>query len=246
MSRVKPDSCAMVMTADPPSLDTPGLRVRPVEQLLPQTTPPREERDLGAEALERWQAGAPARERERRKARRIHTLGERLDSAVLALRTASTVSASPVGRSSKSADRGGDPGPPKAQTPQIETQLQIVEYQVEQIEAILDAERRHALACNPLTMTTREKDAAIWRLAGLTNAEVARAAPDLARSAYEVRRAREREAIRRLATIDSRGRVTGRIDRDEAPYDPDAISERTSEAGESGVLATGRRGEVAA
>ncbi len=54
-----------------------------------------------------------------------------------------------------------------------------------------------------------------------------------------VRRAREREAIRQRVTINSRGIVTGRIaDDDELPYIPGAVSERTSDADQSGVIET--------
>ncbi len=173
-AKIAEDDCRVKMTAAPPSLDGPDLRSRAPQPQLPPTDPPRDEDATRAAAAERWKAGAAARARERRSARRGATLGERLDAAVLALRTASTVGAAPLGRSSRSAVSDGDPGPPKPHTPMIDANLKIVEYQVEQIEAALDAERGYVVARSPLGMTCEEKDREIWKLAGLTHDQARR------------------------------------------------------------------------
>ncbi len=234
---MKADNLAMKMTVDPPALGEPSaLRTRPILEQVPAgpLAKPRGamgrdeqcdkafEDDSAAAAWAAWEADAPRRERERRKARGQMTLGERLDAALLALESMSTVAASPLTRSSKSAEREGEPGPPKAQTPQVDANLRVIAHHVAQIEHALDAERGLVRGAAHGRLTTEEKDRIVWDdFEGVRAEDVARAAPYLGTSGRTIMRAREREAFRRKVTVRLvDGKVTGRLfDGDDTAYD---------------------------
>ncbi len=230
------DSLAMKMTVAPPALGEPSaLRTRPILEEVPAgpVAKPRGalgrdeqcdktfEDDSAEAARAAWEAGAPARERERRCARATMTLGERLDAVTLGLKKTSTVSASPLVRSSKSAEREGEPGPPKVYEPHIEANLTVIRRHVADLERTLDAEQGLIRAPSSGKLTTEQKDALVWELQGVRAEVVAEAFPYLGTSGRTIMRAREREAIRRKVTVRLvDGKVTGRLfDGDDTAYD---------------------------
>jgi hypothetical protein len=158
---------------------------------------------------EQRQALMAVREGERRRQREQLTLPQRLDRVLGALATVSTVPAGAIGRG-----RGGEServGPPAAPQPEgVERELRIVRYAVEQLEAILDAERV-GTALVAARMTGDEKDRVIWEnFEGVHSAEVARVAPYLGGSARTIERARSREAKKRgLVCRLTTGEITG-------------------------------------
>jgi hypothetical protein len=214
------DGLAIGMPAATPELGAPDLRTPRMVEAPAEPVRPFEPANSD-QAREQWEAGQHGRARMRRQERAKRTLGERLDAAVLQLRAASGVSASPVGRVSKSAEREGDPGPPRVAEPPIHANLKVIELHVAQLELLLDAERGLVKGSTPGKLTTSEKDALVWELVGVRAEDVAAAFPYLGTSGRAIMRAREREAIRRKVTVRLvDGVVTGRVfDGDETPYD---------------------------
>jgi hypothetical protein len=208
---VKHGTC--VPKAEPRPLgveEKPGARLSVTLVVGDEQCEPAWVNDHADVAREEFDADAQERTTRRQHARAKLTLGERWDTAVRGLEALSTVGASPVGRSSKTTgDDERDPGPPKAERPNIDAHVTVVTRHVEDVERELDAERGHVRPRSGGLESGDEKDKRLVdEFSGVQSSIVARDNPDFG-STRTVENARRREAMRRHCKINAKTGVLG-------------------------------------